>query len=93
MVGVKESGPPHVSKQWLGESKGKLVVRCFRYNKGSVLVSVECHEDHKTVTKMKLNWPPSVLGKLPDLEQWCLSASQQELVNLALNVKVHRHMA
>ena len=35
-------------------------------------MSVEFHGDHKTVIMLRLIWPPSVLGILSDLKQWCL---------------------
>ena len=39
----------------------------------SFFMSGEFHRDHKTVTELRLILPPTVLGMLTDLEQWCLS--------------------
>ena len=39
----------------------------------SLFVSVKFHGDHKIVIKLRLIWPPSVVGKLPDLRHWCQS--------------------
>ena len=52
--------------------RGMLPVKYVRSNKASSL-SVECYGDHKTVTKLRLIWSPSMLGILPDFKQWCLS--------------------
>ena len=40
------------------------------------LVSVEFHGDHKTVTKLRWVWPPSIFGILLVLRQLCLSVCQ-----------------
>ena len=67
-----------------GAIKGMLPVKCGWGNQGHAtcktpslrqslfIVSIKFLEDHKTVTKLRCIWPPSVLGILPDLKQWCL---------------------
>ena len=58
---VKATKPPHVLELWLMVSKGMLPVKYLRSNK-TCLMSVDCHEDHKMVTRLRYVWPPSVLG-------------------------------
>ena len=75
VVKVKASGPPHVSKN-CGRGQARA---CFLQNTftptNPLSVSVDFQEDHKAVTKMRPVWPPSVLGTLPDVKQWCLLRS------------------
>ena len=71
VVEVKASGPPHVIKLWLGVSMEMLPVSTFAPTK-PLFVSVKFHRDHKTATKLRRIWPPSVLGMLPDSKHWCL---------------------
>ena len=62
-------------------SIGSKGVSCFRW---TVCMLVEFHGEHKTVIKLTLIWPPTVLGildlrlriwgVLSYLKQWCLSA-------------------
>ena len=61
-------------KAVVGVSKGMLPVKYVPIK--PLFVSVEFHRDHKTVTKVRCIWPPSVLGILPDLKQWCMSVSK-----------------
>ena len=58
-------------KTVVGVSKGMHPAKHFTPTR-LLFVSVEFHGDRKTVTKLRLVWPHSVLGILPDLEQWCL---------------------
>ena len=50
VVEVKASGPPHVIKLWLGETKGMLPVKCYCSAK-PLFVTFEFHVDHKTAYK------------------------------------------
>ena len=64
-------GTATCSETVFGVSKGILHVNYFHSNK-AFFVSVECHGDHMTVTKLRCIWPTSLLGILPDVKQWCL---------------------
>ena len=57
MVEVMVSGLPHVLRIRLEISRSVLSVRHFCFNK-SFFASVELHGDHKTVTNLRLMWPP-----------------------------------
>ena len=68
MLEVIALGPSHVLKLLFWVDKGVIPVKYFHSN--SVSFSIECNEDYKTVTTLRSIWPPSVLVKLSDLEQW-----------------------
>ena len=70
VVEVKASGPPNVFKLSLGVS---APCEIFLLQQILFFVSVKIHGDQKAFIGMRLIWPPSLLGMLPNLEQWCLS--------------------
>ena len=73
VVEVKVSGPSHVLELCLGLSKGMLPLRYFHSNKASFPYQSNFVEIIRLSQRCGKIWPPSVLGILPDLKQWCLS--------------------
>ena len=53
--------------------QGHVPCKILLLHQSLFFVSVEFHGDHSIVIKLRSIWPPSILGILPDLRQWCLS--------------------
>ena len=71
LVDAKAMEQKHVLKVWLGVSMGMSPVKCNALTKPP-FVSVKFYGKHKAVTRMRLIWPSSVMGILPDVKQLCL---------------------
>ena len=65
-------GLPHVLKLWMGVSKGLLPIKYFAPTNppfGVSQISLRSRGRHKD----EVNMAALKFGKLPDLNQWCLS--------------------
>ena len=70
-----------------GVDNGMLPVKYYRSTK-PLFVSIIFHGDHMAITKWRWIWSPFLLGILPDLWQWCLSWSIDE-VSMELEMNYH----
>ena len=71
-----------------GKARACSHVKYFRSHK-SAFQSVKFHDDHKTVTKLRQIWPPSIWRILPDLKLWRVPACHV----LSYNKQVLRQVA
>ena len=80
VVDVDVTGPPHISKLWLGVNSDLLPVKYFHPKKSFVCVSCilwRSKDCHKPEVKLAI---VHFCGIFPDFENWCMSVSMLQLV-------------